>query len=404
MRTPLAILVISAGALLFARGDDCVQLRADLELSRKRIVVLETENAKLRAELDAAQSARLEREREWLRYTQGIAQLEKISTPVMPHFEVPSASDPATASAPEVPPKGSSVGTDALTSAAKPPDAKPADASAVPPKPIPPAPDPVAAKSHAMLLALRSLFTLEQVSGIDLLEAGTVQAGFTGPVVLRVIDARGRPLGTLSADRLRLEASRAARTLTIVLENGYERRNGVKTPFEGSAIDASDASDADGRGGVRRIVLPNSNPKPWLDAVPELFREEDKTPPLDDGSHDVEKLRAALNLLLHGEASGGEYRVLGIGGVQGAVLRDVAIDVLDAEGRTEKCLFADRMAVLRETQGVQLLLEGGSQVRGDQKTPFLDGRYRIFLPRAAADAWKKAGIPGLIDLDGGRRD
>ena len=180
-----------------------------------------------------------------------------------------------------------------------------------------------------MLLALRSLFTLEQVSGFDLLEAGRVQAGFTGPVVLRVLDARGRPLGTLSADRLRLEASRAARTLTIVLENGYERRFGAKTPFDGSP------PDADGRAGVRRIVLPASDPKPWLDAVPELFREEDKTPPLDDGSHDVAKLRAALNQLLHAEALAGEYRVIGIGGVQGSVLRDVAIDLLDAEGRAE---------------------------------------------------------------------
>jgi hypothetical protein len=53
--------------------------------------------------------------------------------------------------------------------------------------------------------------------------------------------------------------------------------------------------------------------------------------------------------------------------------------------------------VLREPQGLQILLEDGVQMRGDVKTPFLAGAFRIFLPRADAAAWQAAGVPGLSE-------
>jgi hypothetical protein len=77
------------------------------------------------------------------------------------------------------------------------------------------------------------------------------------------------------------------------------------------------------------------------------------------------------------------------------VLRDIALDQYDRDNHLVRRLFADRMVIVREAHGLLILLQDGSQVRGDQKAPFLDGRFRIFLPRADADAWEKAGVPGL---------
>jgi hypothetical protein len=347
---------VSPGPAAAAAGDPCADLRRDLEKSTARVRELEDAVERLRSELDLRAEARLEREREWLRYTQGFTALAQVSGANLPEFH------------PEVPPD---------------PQAPPPEAS---PEPLIDV-EKMAARSHAVFLALRSLFTIEQVVGFDLLESGNVHGGWTGPVVLRVLDDRGRPLGAISADRLRLEASRAARTVTIVLENGFERRAGVKSAFEGSP------PDEDGRGGVRRVVLPDTDPKPWLDAVPELFRAEDRVEPIHDGSVDLVRLRSTLNQLLREDSPHGGYRVQGIGGVQVSVMRDVALDRIGSDGKIERRLFADRMAVLREEKGLMILLEGGSQVRGDRKTPFLDGRYRIFLPRASAEAWIEAGVP-----------
>jgi hypothetical protein len=75
----------------------------------------------------------------------------------------------------------------------------------------------------------------------------------------------------------------------------------------------------------------------------------------------------------------------------------VQLDGLDAQGRLERKLFADRMQISAQAKGVKIELTDGAQLRGDSKTPFLDNKYRIFLPRASIEAWTKAGIPGLSE-------
>jgi len=230
--------------------------------------------------------------------------------------------------------------------------------------------------------------------GFDLLEAGEFRAGALGPVVLRELDLVGRPYGTLCAERLHLEASQSARTLTLVLEQGYERRGTQRFPFDDPGAALSDAAEpAAGRRGTRRIELPEVDPTRWIDSVPELFAASASTPAIDDGRHDRTAIRVALNVLLREDVAGGWWRLSGLGGVQQDVLRDVVLDGLDREGRLERKLFADRLTILEQPQGLQLLLEHGAQLRGDQKLPFLDDRYRVFLPQASAEAWAKAGIP-----------
>lgn len=376
-----------------ALTDELAQCRAGEHTERE---LAQTQLASLRTELDRAVSARVARETEWLRYSKAISNLGAQAQIPTPDFAPDPATSTAQAPAPES--DAQSVATVELDHAAA---AAAADTAAEADR----AASDAAARAdrdRAIFLALRSLFAAERVLVFDLMETGTLQDGATGPVVLRTLDEMGRPTGAVCAARLRLEASRAARTLTLVLEDGYERRGTDKLPFHvggdlgGEGVDevASSSTEAP-RGGVRRIVLPEVDPSVWIEALPELFTAHATTPIPDDGRWNLVALRNVLNLLLREDAASGWWRLAGIGGVRGSVLCDVALDQLDREGRLERKLFADRLSILREDRGLQLLLESGAQVRSDRKIPFLDGRYRIFLPRADADAWASRGVPGL---------
>ncbi|HEV8114479.1 MAG TPA: hypothetical protein VGR31_17045 [Planctomycetota bacterium] len=339
-------------------GADATALRAELAGARTRI-------AELEGELQDATAKRVAREEEWVRYTKALTQLSPAADAVEAKFQPiadPNAAPAADAGA--APDDEDEARTKARQSLTR--------------------------RDREIAVALKTLFTLDQVTGFDLLESGTLGGGFTGPVVLRALDDRGRPVASLVARRLRLEGSRAARTVTLVLEDGFERRAGEKRAFEGPMTE-------EGRGGARRIEMPETDPTPWIASVPELFRDEDKAPPDYDLRWDLGQTRAALNLLLREDVSGGWWRLVSFGGVRDGVLRDVQLDGLDAQGRLERKLFADRMEISAQERGVRIELLDGAQLRGDSKTPFLDGRYRIFLPRASVEAWTKAGIPGLSE-------
>lgn len=354
------------------------ELRATLEAERRRFAEQE---AALRKELDSLKEElarvldeRLAREREWLSYTKAlqgampgdvrfepeVPEGEKAGDPGAPS-EAPADGEPALSDSGET--KESTAAGDSQQDAA-------VDGSA---------------RSREVLIALRSLIVTEQIGGIDLLTVGNVHDGYTGPVVMRVLDDWGRPLGSITAERMRLEGSRAARTLTIVLEEGYERRMGERIPFAGS-----------GGRNVRRMVLPHVDPAPWIEDLPELFDDASFAPPADDGKWDLGHVRMTLNTLLRLDAANGWYRVRILGGVQGQVLRNVMLEELDPDGRLERRLFADRIEVVPQERGMLLLCLGGAQERAGRKTPFLEGRYRIYLPRADGARWQESRIP-IVD-------
>jgi hypothetical protein len=336
---------------------EVARLQAQVEDLRSRLVQAESA-------LQAETERRLAREKEWLEYTSGIAKMESLAQG-LPKFAVDPAVQPK--------PEPSTSETD------KPEPDKP-ETNAVPPS---------QADVTAVTRRLRTLLSAEQVAGVDVMELGNVQADHVGPVVLRILDANGRLLSVLAADRLRLECSRAGRSVTLVLEHGYERRNGEKLAFTGGAV------DADGRGGVRTIVIPDCDPRPWLEGLPFLFRPEALEPVPHDGSISVESLRAALNVKLREDQLIGHWRVDGIGGVQRSVLYEVAFSQLDEKGNIVRTLVADKATFAALSKGVEVLLEGGAQVKVDSTVPFLDGRYRLVLPRADAEAWRAARIPLL---------
>jgi hypothetical protein len=240
----------------------------------------------------------------------------------------------------------------------------------------------LARRAADILISLRHLLMIEEIRGIDLLEVGALDGGAIGPAVFRLLDDRGRLAGGLSAERLRLEASRAGHTVTLVLENGFESRGGDRIPFDG---------------GVRRIVLPYADPEPWIQACPELFPASQVAPILDDGRWDAGALERTLNPLLRdaGAANGGYWRVNRIEGVLGDTLQLVQLELYASGGALERRVFADRMTLRREGAGVRILLRDGISVRAASRTPFVGGVFQIFLPRADGASWSAAKIPGL---------
>lgn len=310
---------------------------------------LRLENEQLRLELAAEREKRQERERGWLAYVKGLAELAPRAGVELPSFE-----------------------TEAGTLELPAPAAKP---------PSDPALEARALRDAQILRRMQALLIADSVQGLDVLELGTFQDGFTGPVVFRTLDDEGRPFGSICADRLQLEGSRAARTLTFVFSVGYQRRGEQRTPFAAP--------------GVLRVELPEVDPTPWLEGIPELFANAKPRDWRDDRLYDLTRLRVALNLQLREDAASGYWRLSSLEGVVGGVLREVVLDGFGAEGQLERKLFADSLRILERPQGVVLLLESGAQIRGEVKTPFLEGRYRIILPRASSERMRAEGIPVL---------
>jgi hypothetical protein len=198
--------------------------------------------------------------------------------------------------------------------------------------------------------------------------------------VFRCLDERGRLAGSVRAERLRLEASQSAHTLTLVLEQGVESRGGEPVPFEG---------------GTRRITLRDVDPEPWLAECPELFDGAATARTEDDGLWSLSAVRRELNRLLALDPEFGWYRLHSLGGVRGSELVDVQLEELDPGGRRQRRLFADRLRIALEDGGVVLELVDGAFVHGDAKQPFRDGRHRVVLPTADAGAWRAATLPGF---------
>ncbi len=243
-------------------------------------------------------------------------------------------------------------------------------------------------RSHEVFVALRSLFVAEGIEGYDFLEAGLVGDGYTGPIVLRMMDQLRRPVGSLSAARLRLEGSEAGHTLTLIFEEGYERRGGMKLPFKGGTLQ-------DLSGAVRRIVLPSVDPGPWMEALPELFAKQAEPVELNDGKWNLRDVKTRLNELLREDVAAGHYRLRSVGGIRDNVFQTVHLVQWDVENRIVRRFFADQLRLEVLERGIQLTLESGAQIRGEEKLPFLDGRFRIYLPGVRMDAWCDGRLPGL---------
>ena len=328
----------------------------------------------LRGELRIMEERRLKREREWLSWTKAMSSLAPAGIVEVPDFEI------------ELSPE--ELGTLAT------------DAPAV----EAPRDEALLQRSDEIERSLRTLLRLEWVDGLALLEAGVLSdEGWTGPCVFRLIDQDRRAIGSVSAERLHLEGSLAGRTLTLVLSEGYERRAGELLPFVGT-------EEGERRGGERRIVLVHTDPRPWMEAMPELFRERVIDSKEMATGRTAAELQRSLNMLLAEDAAGGRWRLNSFEGVTEAGLTGVNFIDLDPNGGVKRHLFADLLRVERRERGVVLVMTDGVQMRGGRKTPFLDGRYRIFLPTARQEGWEELGLiesaprEESLEAEGGSED
>ncbi|MCY3002502.1 MAG: hypothetical protein NTV21_11935 [Planctomycetota bacterium] len=350
-----------AGELATARAK-VVELEQALVQARnpRNCEVHGEELTRLRNELAAADERRLEREREWLRFLKTLDQLG-LPKPAPENAFVPDVPEEERPKEPE-------------------------------PEPI----DTAKLEREAQIgRQIAALLAVEGVRGLDLLEHGHLGDGWIGPVLFRVIDARGRLAGSLYAERLRLEGSRAARTLVLVMEGGYEMRGGERIQFgAGEGLDGKPVES-----GVRRLVLDDCDPTEWLTSLPELAPAQVEMPLVDDGKWSLVYVKGALNRLLRQDAAQGYWRVKSVNGVLEGTLREVHLEGFDAAGKLDRRVFADRLRLVRQERGFLLELEDGAQMRGDEKVPFFDGRFRIFLPRAVHAEWDAAVLPGLAEPD-----
>ncbi|MDE0891303.1 MAG: hypothetical protein OSB14_03880 [Planctomycetota bacterium] len=350
-------------------------LRAELAQAREawgaKEAELVSEVESLRIELRLMEERRLQREREWLTWTRAMTQLAPEGFVELPDFGVELSEE--------------EVGTLALD---EPAVELPRDEGRL-------------KRSEEIERSLRTMLRLEWVDGLALLEAGILSdEGWTGPCVFRLIDQDRRAIGSVSAERLHLEGSLAGRTLTLVLSEGYERRAGDLVPFVGTEAGQR-------RGGERRIVLVHTDPRPWMEAMPELFKERVDSSGIQASGRTFSELQRGLNMLLAEDAAGGRWRLKSFDGLSEAGLLGVNFVDLDENGGVKRHLFADLLRVERRERGVVLVMTDGIQMRGGRKTPFLEGRYRIFLPTARQVGWEELGLlateqeEGVEEAEGG---
>jgi hypothetical protein len=244
---------------------------------------------------------------------------------------------------------------------------------------------PAQARGRALPGAFTALLRLEGVRGFDLFDAGSVAraadasapAG-AGPVVLRRFDAEGRLAGHLYARRLTLSGSRSGHTLSLHLEDGHSSTGGLRQPF------------ADGRW---TLPLRHVDPGPFLTAFPELFVDAPAAVP-DDGRYPKAWLQYTFNRLLAEDPGGSRFQLAWFEGVAEESLRGVELVETDAAGRELRRLFADRLRLEFEQERVVLSLEQGVSRRGGESMPFLDGRLKLYFPRADVARWRSSGLPG----------
>ena len=341
------------------RGDGALPSRA----------ALAAENERLRHALEQERTRRGERERAWYDFNRTLAELRIAPDDV--RFDVDE----------ELVPEAAEARREREEAAASPGAADPEGTGE-------PERDPLAERGEEVLRSVRAFLVMGDLQSYDLLELGPPRLGAplggAGPALFRILDDRGRLAGSLHAELLRFEGSRSGRTVTLVLEEGYESHGGIRTPF----------SD-----GMRRIPVPFLDPEPWHEALPELFPPGAFADVEDDGRWDREALRRDLNDLLARDTSLGWYRVRGLGGVVGEQLTDLHLEVLDESGRLSRRLFADRAWLEVEPPGMVLRMESGVILRGERKEAFRNGRYDVYLPRARPQEWRAAGLPGLTEED-----
>ena len=345
----VALIVPPAASAEEPEGGRLAALEAALAEERAGRELAEAELQEARDELTRVQALRIERELDWIAFNHTVSALD------LPHELIFRLQGIETHTVEEGPPPEEDPRVVELRLAER-------------------------EAAEARTRVLRGLLRSEAVAGFEPLELGVPDGRGTGPVVFRLLNERGRLAGSIAADHLHLEASLSGRTVTLVFEDGHESHGGLRTPF------------ADGE---RRVLLPHVDPTGWIEALPELFAERRDGGGLDDGLWDAVRVRAALNLLLERDGGDDHWTVRHVSGVHKDMLTQVHLTQYHAGGAVRRQVFADRLRLTERASGIELVLEDGVTMHGDTKAAFLNGVFRIRLPRADSADWRRQDLPGL---------
>ncbi|MDP6839110.1 MAG: hypothetical protein QF724_09260 [Planctomycetota bacterium] len=335
------------------------ELRREVDELRAELAGQERVNSTLRNDMEVQEEAHRKREGEWLAYTRALASLPLPDVPAAPDFVAPVEVNavPAEPSAEEL------AREEELRR--------------------------LVAWDRDACATLDGLLRAEGVTGLDFLTLGAPGEGQAGPVVVRLADERGRPVGNLHAQHFHLEASHAGQSVTLVFEDGGESHGGrPEIPFEH---------------GTRRMPLVGVAPKPWLEVLPGLFPEDERAGPSVEDDLELARRVKALGELLLEDTSDGFWRLKACVALSGRTFLEIQLEHRNREGRLDKRLFADQLTASAMTNaaantmnsgagGVVLRLTQGVQDIGGELRPFLQGRHKIFLPSADAKAWRAAGL------------
>jgi hypothetical protein len=201
-------------------------------------------------------------------------------------------------------------------------------------------------------------------------------------------------------------------SMRLHFRNGSRTRDGVKTALPAAGLTVS---------------LPDINVPAWVAHFPEIapkgvaWQPIGKVPPPAPGLVDpnpegtqgneqagngqsgngaaqemtpLERTRRALDNLLSEKHSFGHYRLESVDRIEGDALRIVRLSWFDSNGILFKYIEADSLRVRSRGEGwIELILENGSFIRLDKKTPFRDPEYRIHLPNQKVGDWRATGLP-----------
>jgi hypothetical protein len=218
-----------------------------------------------------------------------------------------------------------------------------------------------------------------------LLRQGGIRDGELRDVVFELRSAEGRPIGSRSAQGLKIRVDPGTLTAQLVLRGGETVERGQRTPFPEEGFEVEIAAIARESLTIAEILPFLALDAPIPEVKPEIARSErfDSREPL-----------ALLNREL-GDSGRGYVRFAVLRGIDAGRLIDVELNHYTGAGALMKTVVARSCDVDRTARRVRLVFRDGHHVQNGREVPFFKGRgdgesaptWTLDLEDADPEAW-----------------